>query len=352
MFQSDVLYYPHIEIRDKSWLKSALLLWDHIYRISPKGYEPNDDEEIRLAVDSDRIRSIELEEPDFKEIADKFNDFLEGLEFLPDGLDEEGVGYIHPGKIDANLYPLLEQYALGESPKGFIKMNREIIRGYMFYLSNKVAERRRLNCCTDDPYSFAVNAYFTENANFGEYICDRNASGIYSAMFINDLLPFEIAKVPMSQILETSMRSKDERVCFRDDLGKFGRCIQDCESDSHAKIMLEDYKNDLIKSKENLKKSQGFLANGMKASLFSVGLPVGLTAFGALVAGGSDPFSINSIGYSLLIGGVAAYTDYMKAVDASRVVRPASYLISMEERFSDGCTFPALDRYMNEFVND
>src|SRR6266576_3973995 len=34
------LYYPTIEFQDYAWLWSASLLWDRIYRIVPKGYEP------------------------------------------------------------------------------------------------------------------------------------------------------------------------------------------------------------------------------------------------------------------------------------------------------------------------
>ena len=32
-----VLYFPHIEIRDKSWLLSTLLFWDSVYTIVPYG---------------------------------------------------------------------------------------------------------------------------------------------------------------------------------------------------------------------------------------------------------------------------------------------------------------------------
>ena len=35
------LYYPTIEFQNYSWLWSASLLWDRIYRIVPESYEYN-----------------------------------------------------------------------------------------------------------------------------------------------------------------------------------------------------------------------------------------------------------------------------------------------------------------------
>ena len=41
-----ILYYPSIEFQSMDWVKSSILLWDNVYRIVPKGYEPNDLESI------------------------------------------------------------------------------------------------------------------------------------------------------------------------------------------------------------------------------------------------------------------------------------------------------------------
>lgn len=64
--RNSILYYPTIEIRDEEWLKSALLVWDKVYRIVPKHHVPNDSDEIKEAIDNDLIRSITLEDDDLK----------------------------------------------------------------------------------------------------------------------------------------------------------------------------------------------------------------------------------------------------------------------------------------------
>ena len=40
--EKNVLYYPTIEIADTRWIRTALCIWDNVYRIVPEGYEPKD----------------------------------------------------------------------------------------------------------------------------------------------------------------------------------------------------------------------------------------------------------------------------------------------------------------------
>jgi len=43
------LYYPYFTIHDVNWLKAALLYWDEISRIVPRGYAPTDPDELKPA---------------------------------------------------------------------------------------------------------------------------------------------------------------------------------------------------------------------------------------------------------------------------------------------------------------
>ena len=73
--QSEVLYFPSIEFYDNSWLKGALCHWDKIYRIVPPSYAPRDSDEVKEAVDAGLVESINLNEADLSDTADKFTDF-------------------------------------------------------------------------------------------------------------------------------------------------------------------------------------------------------------------------------------------------------------------------------------
>lgn len=40
------LYYPHINLTNKNWIKNALLFWDKLSQIVPQSVDPEDGEEI------------------------------------------------------------------------------------------------------------------------------------------------------------------------------------------------------------------------------------------------------------------------------------------------------------------
>ena len=60
MNPDSILYYPHIECQNEAWVKSSLLLWDHVYRIVREGYVPNDSDDIKVLVDEELVREIKL----------------------------------------------------------------------------------------------------------------------------------------------------------------------------------------------------------------------------------------------------------------------------------------------------
>ena len=350
--RNSILYYPHIEFQNIGWLKSSLLLWDHVYRIVPNSYSPQDSRDIKQAVDSGMVRSVHLDENDTRGFSEEFMGFVEELPFKPAGLQYEEIESLHPEKIDSHLYPFLEQYATGQSQRGFIELPKEIVRGYMFFLSNQVASRRGLSRCTDDIYSFSVSSYFSENANFDEIIYDNEAEGFYSSLILNDLLPTNIETVSMDAILKAVGDSKDERVKFREELARFSNELHKCESNDHAQVIFNDYKQELIKAKNEIKAAQGFLNKDDKGSMFTMGVPTSLTAYSAIVGATGDPFAIYTLSSSLMIGAIAAYQDYKKTKSLEENQCGAAYLISLDKRFSNTNKFPHFDRYLEEFIND
>ncbi len=347
-----VLYFPHIEIQNKEWLKNALLLWDNVYRIVPASYTPRDDAEMKEAVDAGLVRAVNLEDKDVRGFTKEFQNFVEELPFSPAGLEYDEIAYLHPEKVDAHLYPFLEQYAVGESRQGWIELPKEIVRGYMFFLANQVAKRRNLARCTDDKYSYAVSAYFSEDANFGEFLYDREAAGFYSSLIIGDVLPCNVSQIPIGKIIEAIKHSKNERAQFRQELLKFSHELHRCESPDHAFTIFNDYKRDLLAAKDQLKAAQGFLNKNDVGCLFSMGIPTTLTAYGAMVSGAADPYALHTLASSLLIGAMAAYQDYKRTQSSQSNPYGATYLISLEQQFAGTGRYPAFDRYLEEFIND
>lgn len=350
--RDSILYYPHIEIQNEKWLKAAILLWDNVYRIVPSSYNPKDSDEVLRACDNDLVRAISLEKEDMSRITQDFQNLLSDLQYKPAGLEYDEYAYLHPEKIDSVLYPTLEKYAQGQSDEGFLALPREVVRGYMFFLSTEVAKRRQLARCTDDKYSFAVSPYFSEMANFDDYLYNREAEGFYSALIFENMLPINLDSVPMSKVIKASEKSKDERKAFKEELNRFSEQLYKCESIDHGKAILNDFKNDLERAKRELKASQGFLNRDDIGSFFSMGVPTSAGVYGALLGAGGDPFALYTLSTSMIIGAIAAYTNYKTAKSVQENPSGAAYLISLEKQFAGTGKYPAFDRYLEEFIND
>lgn len=87
MKPDSILYYPHIEFQNEAWVKSSLLLWNHVYRIVPEGYSPNDSDEIKALVDADLVRDIKLDDKDREDTFEEFLKLCDKIENrMPAGL--------------------------------------------------------------------------------------------------------------------------------------------------------------------------------------------------------------------------------------------------------------------------
>ena len=347
-----VLYFPHIEIPDHNWLKASLLLWDDVRRIVPATYHPNDSAEVRAAVDAGLVKPVHLERQDLLGVTKKFNKFMDHIPFTPHGLESTSTSLLHPDKVDTTLYPLLDRYAIGEKNGGWIELPRHITRGYMFFLSQHVAKRRKLERATDTPEAFSVASYFSEKANFEEMFMNEKAPGFYASLIFEDIIPVNISEVPMTEVIKISERTRDERANFREKLLSFSRCMLECESEEYAKTLVLDHKAELLRAKSQLKASQGFLGELDKGSIFTMGIPTALTAFGGLVSATLNPFALHTLSFSLLIAGIAAYADFQRAKAAGPNPYGANYLISLDKRFRKHNSVPAFDKYFDEFIND
>ena len=213
MKPNSILYYPHIEFQNEAWVKSSLLLWDHVYRIVPEGYSPNDSDEIKALVDEDLVRDIKLDDKDREDTFDEFLKLCERIENrMPAGLIPSYEDRIHPGKIDNRLYPFLD--LIGEyfiDKDNWLHLSKELARGYMFKLSQVVARIRNLNRGTDDLDAWSINPYFCENANFGDFLQDPTAKGFFCSVTLEDIVPKNIGEVSARELVTFVNKRKDER---------------------------------------------------------------------------------------------------------------------------------------------
>ncbi|HHP1041088.1 TPA: hypothetical protein ACR3S6_004879 [Bacillus thuringiensis] len=349
---SSVLYFPSIEFSSDEWIKSSLLIWDKIYRIVPKNYKPIDSLVVKEAQESGLIENIILEEEDVTQTGNEFLKFCDSIPFTPAGLEAGDYEFVHIDKIDTRLYPFLEKIVHHFNHEGFLRLSKELARGYMFYLSNTVATRRNLVRATDNRDSWTIAPYFTENANFQDYVFDRSAEGFYSSLIVKDLLPANLSAIDIKDIISFSSKRIDQKEEFRHVLNEFSQDINKIESKEFAISKIEEFKTRLETSKKELRKSMDFAGNINLHSLFVTGIPVSLTAYGGFIGAGADPFGLYTLFGSFMLGAVASYQNYNTVKSQDRSNQHISYLIDLDKELATKKVYPRFSSMFEEFIND
>lgn len=350
MKPDSILYYPHIEFQNEAWVKSSLMLWEHVYRIVPDDYIPNDSDEIKALIDEDLVRNVKLDDHDRGNTFDEFMKLCNKIEGrMPAGLVPSEEDRIHPGKIDDRLYPYLDY--IGEhfiDEEWWHHLSKELARGYMFKLSQVVARARNLNRGTDDLDAWSINPYFCENANFGDFLQDPEAKGFLCSVTLEDVIPENIGEVSSKELISFVKKRKDERRLLREKFDGMTNHIAKISNIQHAGLVNRDFINELMDSKEQYRKSMDSW-KGITALSISTGVPVSLTALGTLVSIKGNPFSLARIAGSIVIGAVCSYADFYRA-KINRDPSYSSYLIQIDKLCKNVADFSR--KRLEEFVND
>jgi hypothetical protein len=154
------LYYPHIEIPDEGWLKTAVLYWDKIQTIVPESIDSPYETDLTKKLSEDEILiplRVSSHMPEIRNLEGDVSEFLssqEGAELIT-GASSRGGAYIHPEKLPSNirrlmLHPekmsheirhMIEDMDLSmEGRGGFLSVAPEFANFYMTLLANRLSE--------------------------------------------------------------------------------------------------------------------------------------------------------------------------------------------------------------------
>lgn len=347
------LHYPTIEFNDLDALKRSLLVWDRVHRIVPGGYVPQHPPEVATAVAEGVILNLAVDAAEKSSAAHRFLDFYALRESQrtrlawPAGFSSEAFTRINPDKIDAKLLPLFEQLAQRLTADGFLEVPHEHAGGYMFYLAASVAQRRALELTTDSSDCWAVGTYFANDGAFTEAVSDERADAYLANLAVVDLLPRDLAEVPIDTILRYREDTVELRHAFQRELQQLQAEISRCKNKQHARYIVADFVRRFERAKAEYRASLGFFRKEGVYSILSVGLPVAAAFLSLPGLGGGGPYTPFGLGVGTLAGAVAALAtrelvrkpksvgSYL--VDAERLTRTPSLL---------------LHRKFEEFMND
>lgn len=347
---SSILYFPSIEFNDDAWVKSAALIWDHVYRIVPRGYTPKDSDEVKYAIDNDFVRNVNVNNQERTETLDEFNTFTDSLELLPHGLtSNDETSYLYQDKVDTRLYAKLVQEARHVFADGKLELPAGLARGYMLFLAKAVAKRRGLALATDDADSWTVFSYFSEDGQFDEQTTDSTGALQYGYLAIERLVPNNIGSIPIEDLMSFAKEKQAEKLSFRTSLQSFTERLQAVEDLEQRELELEDFCHDLEQQTEKLRKATtSFLSVKELANHFLRGLPMTLSTYSFYKA---DPFDLTRISASVLMGAVATIVQ-TRILDGKPSASPPSYLLDIQNRAAKAKRIPAFHRAFDEFMND
>lgn len=357
--QEKILYYPTIEFLDETWVKSALLFWDKIYRIVPQGYVPKDSEEIYIATQEGLIENVHLSEQDLKRTANEFLEFCDLQRPLPSGFSSEQYEIrLHSDKIDERLKPFFSQFSKAIDKEGFYTIPENIANGYMFFLSDAVSKRRNIPKLTDNPDMFAAMTYFDVEGEIDEWFTDADATESYSNLIIENLIPMDIRSWSIHELIKFNNSLSEYKKEFRKCVSEFNDKLSKIEDKSFALEEIRKFKHDLTAVNASKIEVMKTYFSEFKSSLLYIGLPVCVTSLiGSVYQSKEDLYSVMmGISKGILLGSVASLGNAGKEVRKRWSSSRSNYYLELKKHLlsTENATIQIanINRRLDEFIND
>lgn len=346
-----VLYFPTIVFQSDAWLKSALCVWDKVYRICPPGYSPRDSDETKQAIDAGLVETIPLSKEDLATTADQFEKMMENAIAFPAALQGHENVRLHSEKIDARLLPLLEELNAVVNSDGWLSVSEDVANAYMLFLSRTVARRRGIAAVTDNDDVFTAFTYFGFDGNFDDWVTNPDAEDVAATLVLPTLLPAGIEDSAMREVLAIRSRYQDARIAYRRTIESLAKRVSEISDRGHARELLREFDDSLksgratggaIKIPDLSAVRQGFLSAGIPA------------AAGALAGGTGTGWGIAGAAAAVAVVGTMAH-----ALGESRKIwkkSDAFYHLELHRRLSveagpEG-PMPRYRRLFHEFMDD
>lgn len=359
------LYYPHINLTNKNWIKHALLFWDNISRIVPQSVEPSDGEDIiKIKYESGFIKDYRPERWDtsraFQDFSRELQPILESDIFFNDRFFERerrrrnytrdyqdrrrffsnmvrtSGTYIHVEKIEPRLKEYLFDIGIaipGQSEwEDWVKIDNEIGLLYMTYFAKSISKNKSLPIVTDVEQSFSASLYFESPIN-----SDYNNQFEYKLgnLLIETVVPKNINDVPLEKILDIRRKYDDERTAFFNEISSLSNSITGLDNGSALKDALNQHSKIILKETKNLEQLYNSHKIETATKFLSISLPTTIVSLTEYVPNEAKPFVTAG---GVLFGLVSA-ANTVKKEKLELKENPKSYLLNLKSELSGGNFF-------------
>lgn len=226
---SSVLLYPNIELKNPTFVKEALLLYDNLYRIVPSDYEPKDHPEVQECnTDFEIVASIHPEEytegtyQKFQTKVKKWSPIAAG--FSPAKIARSDK--LHEGKVDFELRKYFLDEGLLIKDGRWLRGNNALIANYMIFLSNEIATENHLGLLTNYSPAWTTQEFVNYDGNYnrtmhGDDSPHNSSTRSLVGVYLTDFIPENLDKIPFSEIMAFRDEFQQERINFQKEQSHF-----------------------------------------------------------------------------------------------------------------------------------
>jgi hypothetical protein len=351
------LYYPSIEFADPEWLWSSSLIWDRIYRIVPKDYEPEDSDNIRKLSETGEI-GIPIHPDEYaKAVSAEFINKLHSHHWnaaaLSGSLEKDYVR-LHHDKVDVQLRNLIVAKGRGASHDEWLYVPTNFEALYMTYLANYISKKANLNLVTDMSAAWTGSTYFSFDGRIQDFPSEE-CPQVLAAMLVRDFVPVNIINISPKNLLSFREKRRDERHRFIGAIRSAAEQLANCHDVQVVQDLYKDIKKDIAESLKDYRKSMDLLKVEGWTGIKTLTFPATTSIIGKLIALDSSKLKIISA-VGVAMGALSGLTVVAQKRKKLTHEYDYSYLIHMRRTW-ENC-YRGYDwnyylcRQMEEFIND
>lgn len=355
-----VLYYPSIEFQNYSWLWSASLLWDRIYRIVPEGYVPDEPENIRVLSETGEI-GIPIHPDSYAE--DTAKEFLEKIElgeWSAAALEfeiPEAYARIHQDKVDVVLRNMIIAKGCAAAHNEWLYVPVEFEALYMTYLAEQISKRNNLQLISDSAAAWTGATFFKYNGEIQEFPFDDQSQQL-ATLVVRDFIPKNIFDITPDSIVKFREKYRDERQRFLCAIREAARAFSACDDEVVYRDRIEDFKKEIESSLKDYRGSMQALNVTTWTGIKSISFPVVTKVATAIAGKDLDTTTLAVVSaLGIGIGLVSGFSDWKEKRRKLEKESDFSYLMHLKRNWKGSAMYNNdynyyLCREMEEFIND
>ena len=360
MMANYALYYPSIEFQNYVWLWSASLLWDKIYRIVPKNYEPDDPENVGILSEEGDIGIPIYPDKYVKKIAEEFIYKIDSGEWKAAALEfdiDEVYERIHHDKVDVELRNMIIAKGKAESRGEWLYVPSEFEALYMTYLAEQISRRNNLQLLSDSSAAWTGATFFKYDGELSDFPYEDQTQQL-ATLVIRDFIPNNILEITPESIIKFREKYRDERQRFLNTMRAAAKEISESDDENIFRDRIEDLKKDIESALSDYRKSLQALNvtawTGIKSLTFPVVTKVA-TAISGAPLDTTTLMIISALGVG--IGLVSGFIDWKEKRKMLNKDSDYSYLMHLQRNWKQSSMYShdynyMLCRKMEEFIND